>query len=247
MSSGVNKRYRFRPRLIPTLAMLVIVVATTLLGNWQTRRAQDKLALQAQQDSLATGPVATLPSVRVEGAAWAQRRVSVRGEFIASRMILIDNRVRNGVPGYHVVMPLRIEGSILYVLVNRGWIAAGTRREQLPPVVTPAGSLTIEGTAMVPMPNPYELSRAPEANASAGPLRQNLVIERVAAEQGMALQPIVILQSSPSSDGLMRDWPRPDARTDNHRAYAFQWYAMAVVALILWIAFNLKKTENDEP
>ncbi len=246
MSSG-SKHYRFRPHLMPTLVMLVIAVMTVLLGNWQTRRAQEKLALQVQQDSLATGPVVTLPSVPVEGAEWARRRVSVRGEFVASRMILVDNRVRNGVAGYHVVMPLRIEGSTLHVLVNRGWVAAGTRREQLPPVVTPSGSLTIEGTAMVPMPNPYELSRVPEGNASASPLRQNLVIERVAAEQGMALQPIVILQSSPSSDGLMRDWPRPDARTDNHRAYAFQWYAMAVVAVILWIGFNLKKAENNEP
>lgn len=245
VSSEFRKRYRFRPQRVPTLAMLVIAFTTVLLGNWQMRRAEEKLALQAILDRQAAAPVASLPAVPVAGENWALRRVSVRGEFLASRMILIDNRVHDGVPGYHVVMPMRMEGSALHVLVNRGWVAAGAHRDRLPSVQTPAGVLTVEGTAVIPASNPYELSGAPRANANAGPVRQNLVIERVAAEQGLALQPVVILQGSAAADGLLRDWPRPDARTDSHRAYALQWYAMALVAVVLWIAFNLKK--NDDP
>ncbi len=244
--SGLRKRYRFRPGLVPTLTMLVIAVTTIALGNWQTRRAQEKLALQENLDRLGSAPVATLPSVPVAAQDWVLRRVSVRGEYAASQMTLIDNRVHNGIPGYHVVMPLRIEGSALHILVNRGWVAAGARRDQLPSIQTPAGALTVEGVAIVPGSNPYELSRAPEANANAGPIRQNLVIARVAAEQGLALQPLVILQGSAAADGLLRDWPRPDARTDNHRAYALQWYAMALVAVLLWIAFNFKKSDDHD-
>ncbi len=246
-AGSMSKRYRFRPGLIPTLAMLVIVVATIVLGNWQTRRAGEKLALQERLDRWATGPAAKLPGTPVEAAQWAQRRVAVRGEFISSGMVLIDNRLHKGAPGYHVVMPLRMEGGDMHVLVNRGWVAAGTRRDLLPGITTPAGTLQIEGVVSVPAPHPYELARAGQADSQPGPLRQNLVIGRVAADQRLGLQPLVILQTSPATDGLVRDWPRPDARADTNRAYALQWYAMALVAVILWIAFNLKRTDVAQP
>lgn len=241
------RRYRFRPALIPTLAMLVIVVATMSLGNWQTRRAGEKVALQERLDRWATGPAATLPVTPVEAAQWAQRRVTVRGEFIPSGLILIDNRLHKGAPGYHVVMPLRMEGGQMHVLVNRGWVAAGTRRDLLPDIPTLAGTLQIEGVVSVPAPRPYELSKAAEADSQSGPLRQNLVIGRIAADQRLALQPLVILQTSSATDGLVRDWPRPDSRADTNRGYALQWYAMALVAVILWIAFNLKRTDVAKP
>ena len=241
MASTILARYGFRPRIVPTLAMLVIVVVTVLLGNWQTRRAEEKLGLQDRLDRLATGAVTVLPGTLTAMADWSQRRVVARGEFVASGMILIDNRLRNGIPGYHVVMPLRIEGSQVHVLVNRGWVAAGLRRDQLPTIATPSGSQMIEGSASVPASRPYELARVDEADAKAGPVRQNLVIERIAAEQRITLQPLVILQTSAAGDGLVRDWPRPDARADTNRAYALQWYVMALVALLLWITLNLKK------
>jgi len=223
--------------------MLVIFVATLVLGNWQTRRAGEKLALQERLDRWATGPAATLPNTLVEAAQWAQRRVVVRGEFIPSGLVLVDNRLHKGVPGYHVVMPLRMEGGRTYVLVNRGWVAGGSRRNQLPSIQTPAGTLQIEGVVSVPAPHPYELARAGQADSQSGPVRQNLVIERIAADLHLTLQPLVIQQTSTATDGLVRDWPRPDARADTNRAYALQWYAMALMAVILWVAFNLKRTD----
>jgi len=245
MAGTILDRYRFRPRLVPTLAMLVIAATTVALGNWQTRRAEEKLATQERLDRLTMGPAATLPPGPVRAADWAQRRVVVSGEFLAQGLVLVDNRLHKGAPGYHVVMPLRIDGSGMNVLVNRGWIPAGLRRDQLPRFDTPGGAVTIEGVASVPAQQPYELSRAEEANAGSGPVRQNLVIERVAAEQRLTLQPLVILQTSTATDGLVRDWPRPDARADTNRAYALQWYVMALVAILLWIAFNVKKTDGD--
>jgi surfeit locus 1 family protein len=225
--------------------MLAVAVTTAMLGNWQSRRAGEKLALQERLDRMHSGPALTIPATPLPTGDWAQRRAWARGKFVAEGLILLDNRLRNGVPGYHVVMPLRIDGSAMHVLVNRGWIAAGPRRDRLPAVDTPREVQTVEGIAAVPDSNPYEL-RQPTGSAT-GLVRQNLVIERVAIEQRMALQPLVILQTSPARDGLVRDWPRPDARADTHRAYALQWYAMAVLAVVLWVALNLKRTRDAEP
>lgn len=230
--------YRFAPRLVPSLAAILFCVLTVALGNWQTRRAEEKTVLQQRLDAYTVLPPLELGQLRVKPSEWVDHRVSVRGRFSPEQTVFIDNRVREGIPGYYVVTPLRITGGDMHVLVNRGWIAAGSRREHLPTVNTPEGTVAIEGIAAVPLAHPYEL--APDAKS--GPLRQNLVPERMEAETGLAMQPVVVLQTSPASDGLMHEWPKPDAGVDMHRAYALQWYVMAALAAVSWIVLNLRRT-----
>src|ERR1035437_787487 len=45
-------RWRFEPKLWPSLATGVFVLVTLSLGEWQTRRAQEKLELQARIEAL---------------------------------------------------------------------------------------------------------------------------------------------------------------------------------------------------
>jgi len=230
--------YRFAPRLVPTLAAIVVFVLTLSAGNWQTRRAAEKLAQQQRLDTFAVAPAVVLGQERVASAAVVDRRVSARGRFVAGQTLYIDNRVYRGAAGYHVVTPLQLEGGGRHVLINRGWIAAGGDRSRLPAVVTPADIVDIEGLAVVPLVNPYELAQ----DVNSGPLRQNLVPDRIAAELKLALQPVVVLQTGKFPDGLVRDWPKQDAGVNTHRAYALQWYVMAVLAVALWLGLNLKKT-----
>lgn len=225
--------------------MIVVAVGTLLLGNWQTRRAEEKIALQERLDRLSSVAVKEVPASIVNPDEWAQHRVIARGEFVPEGMVLVDNRLFRGAAGYHVVMPLRLAGSRMHILVNRGWVASGGRRNVLPNIPTPAGPVAIEGIASVPTDQPYELAKAGESNAVPGPIRQNLVIERVAAEQGRTLQPFVILQTGTAPDSLVREWPRPDARSDTNRAYALQWYAMSALAVIMWIVLNLKRADDQ--
>ena len=65
-------------------------------------------------------------------------------------MVLLDNKTRAGVAGYEVVMPLRIAGSSMHVLVNRGWIAAGRDRARLPDIRTPDVLVDVVGMARIP-------------------------------------------------------------------------------------------------
>lgn len=231
--------YRFAPRVVPTLAAFLVFALTTSLGNWQTRRGEEKLALQQRLDAYAAAPPMEIRQQRQQPADVVDHRVRARGRFLAERTIFIDNRVYRGAPGYQVVTPLRIDGGAMHVLVNRGWVAAGTDRSRLPAVSTPPGEITIEGIAVIPVSRPYEL--APDATS--GPLRQNLVPERIEAETGMAMQAFVVLQTTDGEDGLVRDWPKPDAGVNTHRAYALQWYVLAFLALALWLGLNLHKVK----
>lgn len=234
-------RYRFSPQPVPTIATIVFVALTVSLGNWQTRRADEKMALQQRLDALALAPAVAVPVVGVPADTLVDHRISAHGEFIPEKTLFIDNRTYRGAPGYYVVTPLRIENSRMHVLVNRGWVAAGLSRDRLPKMETPEGFLTIEGIATVPQGKPYQLA----ADATSGPVRQHLVPQRIAAETRLAVQPIVLLQTSAAADGLVRDWPKPDAGVNTHLAYALQWYVMAVVIAAMWIGLNIGRVKQE--
>src|SRR5262249_21351530 len=102
--------YSFRPRAW-TLALAAAACAAGIaLGNWQARRAAEK---------------------RI--AAEHVQRIAVLGEFLPEHTVYLDNKLRDHRAGYEVVTPLRLAEGI-HVLVNRGWVEAPPRRDQLPEV-----------------------------------------------------------------------------------------------------------------
>jgi surfeit locus 1 family protein len=205
--------YSFRPRLWALALAAAACAAGIALGNWQSGRADEKRALGARLE-----------------------RVALQGEFVPKYTVYLDNKTRRGRAGYEIVTPLNISGSASHVLVNRGWIEAGATREVLPEVRTPAGEVRIEGLALPRLERVMSLGRSPT-----GRLRQNLDIAAYAAETGLALQPRVIEQHSDSGDGLARDWAPHDAGVEKHQAYALQWYSLAALAVVLFIALSFKK------
>jgi surfeit locus 1 family protein len=223
-------RWRFRPALVPGLVAGALVIATVAAGNWQTRRAEEKIQLARRLDEAARAPALSVPREPAAAETFEHRRVVARGRYVASATLLLDNKVHAGVAGYHVLTPLRLEGSDMHVLVDRGWIAAGDRRA-LPAVPTPQGPVAVEGIVGLPPRRILEL--APESGA--GPLRENLVIERERERLGLALQPFVVLQTSAADDGLVREWERPDTNVARHRSYALQWYSFAALAVVFYV------------
>jgi surfeit locus 1 family protein len=228
---------RLRPAFLPGVAALAAIALTLSLGNWQSRRAEEKSALGRDLDDAARRAVLALPSRPVEAHDYEFRSISARGEYSARHTILLDNKVLRGTAGYQVLTPLKLAGGDMYVLVNRGWVAAGARRDSLPPLPTPAGIGTVEGIAIVPGSHIFEL----DGKTEEGIVWQNLVLARYAKWSGLRLQPIVLQQTSDAADGLVRAWGRPDTGADMHRGYAFQWYALATAILIAYVAFSFRR------
>lgn len=187
--------------------------AFVALGNWQTRRAEEKRALGAQLEN-----------------------ISVAGTFLAKYTVLLDNKLRAGKAGYEVVTPLLPVGSPASILVNRGWIEAPRTRDRLPELRTPQGEVRIGGWKVERLPHALAAGGSP-----GGKLRQNLERKAFAAETGLAVQPFFILQREGPQDGLTRDWPRPDAGVQVHESYALQWYSFAALAAVLGVVFSFRK------
>lgn len=231
------RAFRFKPRLVTSLAAAGGIAVTIALGNWQLNRAHEKEELAARLDSLGSEPAITLSADEVKAADVLWRRVTVRGRFEPRYAVFLDNRVRDGIAGYHVVMPLAIGGGSRYVLVNRGWIAGTQERGHLPSVRTPSGTVEITGLAVEPSRRFLELS----SKVAEGQVWQNLTLERYRQAVPIAVQPIVIEQQSALDDGLVREWSPPDFGINTHYAYAFQWFAMALAIAVFYLVTHVKR------
>jgi len=233
-------QWEFAPTLWPTLAALTFFVLTLSLGNWQSNRADPKRALQARYDAAVREAPIHVGNTLLDRDSVLYRKLEVEGVFDDAHTILLDNRVLNGVAGYHVLMPLRIDGGPLAILVNRGWVATGRSREQVPAPPTPAGRVRLEGMAVDPHTRYVELA----PTTPQGRVWQNLDFARYAATSGLELQPVLLLQTSSLPDGLQRSWPRPDTGVDTHVSYAFQWYSLAATLTVLWLIMNVKRCRD---
>lgn len=234
--------WQFAPTVLPTLAALFFFVLTLSLGNWQSGRADAKRELQARYDAAEREAPIHVGGELLDHESVLYRKLEVEGGFDDTHTILIDNRVLNGVAGYHVLTPLRIHGGPLAILVNRGWVATGRMRDQLPVPPTPPGVVRLEGMAVDPHTRYFELAET----APHGRVWQNLDFERYATATRLQLQPVLLLQTSEQADGLRRNWPRPDTGVDTHVSYAFQWYSLAATLAALWLIINMKRCRDGD-
>jgi surfeit locus 1 family protein len=223
-----------RPAWLPALAALFFAGLTFWLGQWQLGRAEEKRAKQVVFDAAATLPAVDIAALLPTSPA-AFRRVRVSGRFAAAYQIYLDNRLLRGQPGYHVIVPMAYQGGV--VLVNRGWLAAASNRAVRPDAPLPAPPVTLEGL-LVPAQSRYlELSE----QGVPGPVWQNLSLARYREWYRGDLPDRMLLQTSPANDGLVRDWPRPDAGVERHLGYAVQWFSLTAAIVVLYAYYGLWK------
>jgi surfeit locus 1 family protein len=171
------------------------------------------------------------------------RTVKLRGTWIASKTVFLDNRQMNAKPGFFVVTPMLLENTQTAILVQRGWIGRNFNdRERLPDVQTTSGVVEIQGRIAPPPAKLLELG-----SAGAGQIRQNLDIVQFKAETGLPLLPISILQSGSANNGLLRDWPVAAATAGKNYGYAFQWFGLSLLITLLYGWFQIGKPLFSKP
>lgn len=239
LHSGSPRR---RPRWLPPLAAVICTALTAAAGNWQLYRAHAKESLQQAYERAASDAPIRLSTALIRPSDLRMKKIETEGEFVPDGLVLLDNKTRNGEAGYEIVMPLRIAGSsTMHVLINRGWIAAGRERARLPAIKTPHGTVKIMGMATIPG-RFLELSKSEPA----GPVWQNLTVERYVAYTGIQVQPVVVQQQNELEDGLSRSWDRPDFGIARHYGYAVQWFSLCGLIIFLYVLFHVKSSRSKE-
>ena len=218
-------------------AALLGAALTARLGFWQLDRAAQKIALQTAIDAEAERPA--IANADLGGPGQLHRRVVLRGTWVAERTVWLDNRPMDGRAGFFVVTPLRLAGRDDAILVQRGWAPRhSAERNRLPPLATPAGEVEVIGRLAASPSRLYELGEG-----STGAIRQNLDPATFGAEAGLKLLPLTVVQTADSATGaddrLLRHWPAPELGLHKHYGYAFQWFALCALILVLYVWFQL--------
>ena len=234
--------WRFTPKLWSTIAAAVGIVIFIQLGNWQLSRAEEKESRQERLDLLSREPAVAVPDIPVRIEDFQYRQVEARGEYVPEHTIYLDNKIFQGMAGYQVITPLRIGKSSMHVLVNRGWAPANRDRNKLPEVTAPNGEVIVSGLATKATQKTLELS----GEVVSGKVWENLDLERYRRVTGLMLQPVMILQKDDVKDGLVRQWVRPDSGAAKNLGYAFQWFAMALAVLIIYLVLSVKRNRPKE-
>jgi len=229
-------QFRFHPRAWAFVLACAIFAGAVALGNWQRGRADEKNQLAVRLVAAEREPAIELSGMGMATHDFLWKRIAARGNWLPRHTVYLDNRMRLGRAGYEVLTPLQIESSSAVVLVNRGWIDSGGRRDRIPSASTPAGAVRIEGIAVPRTGRVY----AP-GEKTQGAVRLNLDIDDYRESTGLALLPFVIEQHSESGDGLNRAWPRAGDGAERNLMYAWQWYSLGVLAVVLFVVLSFRR------
>ncbi|MCV6624494.1 MAG: SURF1 family protein, partial [Cellvibrionaceae bacterium] len=178
--------------------------------------------------------VSALPAVDWREGLPAARLVTVWGRFAPSKYWLLDNQIKRGRVGFDVIMPFVVGEQVL--LVNRGWVAGDPGRRSLPEVDTPAGHISITGRVYYP-------HRADGPSLAADwywpRIIGHLGLVDMARDIELIQVPRAILRLQQDSPGaLLTGWPTVNVSPQKHRAYAMQWFAMALALFLLTAVYS---------
>lgn len=233
----------FRFRLIPFIASLLLISLGIALAQWQTHRAEEKETLAAQMAERQHLPALALNAQTPPGQLLAFRKLQISGQFIREWPLYLDNRPLQGKAGLYVLMPFKLANSSKYVLIARGWHPRDARdRMHVPDIPVPGGQVMLEGILRDRLERVMQLGQAEAVKP--GSLLQNIDVEALAKQTRWDFYPFVLEQTSLENDGLAREWPMPSAGADKHRGYAFQWYALALMAFLFFVVTGFRRGKN---
>lgn len=231
----------FKPGLVPTLVVFLLLPLLVWLGLWQLERGEQKRDMLARQDARQqAAPVGPERIEQMDDPTYA--RIHLQGSFDAEHSFLLDSRTRDGQVGVELLQPFQDEPSGRWVLVNRGWIPWPDRR--IPPKFdTPERPLKLAAWVYAPSGKPFVLNRR---MAEGWPRLLNHVdvetIWQLLGRDGIGYE----LRLEPGPTAYRADWPITSMKPQQHLGYAVQWFALAAALLALFIYFGVHQARGSK-
>lgn len=237
-----NSRRRFKPTLKLSLFSLILFIILVYLGRWQMHKATYKknisyIVQQKSQNSPVVFSTITKPSL-------AENRftaVSFKANFLNNFTFLLDNQMHQHKVGFRVLTVAEIVGHDTWVLIDRGWVAAGTSRKQLPVIVPAPNSQELIGM-INNIPTGIILQKDKFAADSTAPyVIQSLDYDLIS----QLLQHEIFNFVVQLRNDTMTNYTIPELSfgisSNKHMAYAIQWYSFAGLVLVYYLITAIKK------
>ncbi|MFC0349829.1 SURF1 family protein [Undibacterium danionis] len=232
-------------RILPFVVTALLCALGISLGNWQTRRAEEKEILAQLMQEQMQKPALNFTKDMLATDLKVFQRLKLRGQFVSNWPLYLDNRPLHGTVGFYVLMPFKLEDSDVSILVARGWFQRNpVERTKMPELVTEQGIIELEGLVRDHLDRTMQLGQ--NEALKAGAIVQGLSLDDLRKQSGLKMIDRVLEQTSDANDGLVRDWPKPSAGSDKHRAYAFQWYGLALMAAIFFVVTGIRRGKRRQ-
>lgn len=233
----------FRPKLVPTLFVVPMLVILLGLGVWQVQRHIWKSDLIEKLQTRAQSASVTLASDIRDLDAIEFQRVRVTGKLLHDKELYLLNRSLNGNPGVHILTPLkRHDGDV--IMINRGWTPFEKKDPRSREQGQLAGQVTVEGIVRIMRkPNDFMPDNDPDKNTwfywDAGAM---------AAAIGMESLPAYYVLAGKDPEAGMypvgHQW-RLDIR-NNHVEYAITWFSLAIALLIIYVVYHRQQNDSSD-
>lgn len=199
-----------------------------------------KADLLATIEERLEAPAVPLPATLDDPAAWNYRRVTVAGQFQTDHVFRLIGRVHDDRVGEELLVPLvrtnpSAQGQI--VLVDRGWVPAGWNGE------LPAGEDEVSGLMRLPAaPGWFQPENQPETNQWF-----TIDLDRISEILGNARVFPMVLYEDAGPEGQVPIGGQLRVTIPNdHLSYALTWYGLAVVLLVIYILFHIRRPEENQ-
>ena len=223
----------------PVVLLVMAGMAILLkLGFWQLDRAEQKrMRLEQIRQYRQFAPLSLAQVAQFDGDK-NDLPVAFDGWLDSERYFLLDNKVYQGRVGYQLLQVAQLADG-RHVLVNLGWLAAGSDRTVLPEPVLADGKRHIKGRLYLP---PSQLILGDEGVNAGWPKRvQQIDLAAMSQWLGHTLLPYVVLLEPSLDWGLIRHWQVVVMPPEKHQAYALQWFLLALALPLVVIMRALRR------
>tara|TARA_B110000211_G_scaffold110310_1_gene128096 strand:+ start:9536 stop:10282 length:747 start_codon:yes stop_codon:yes gene_type:complete len=244
----VSLQHKLKQLSWPMVLFTMLVFSLLIkLGFWQSDRALEKEQRQQRISELSQQQALTLTQVlalRDLPDGINDLPIELDGVFVEDKVFLLDNQPDEGRLGYRVYQVMTTNDYA--VLVNLGWVQGSIDRNVLPAVTAMTGQYVITGHVRE-VEVGMQLQAQNLANPS-WPLRvQQIELDKFSPLITKKLLPFVVYLDKTEAIGYKKNWQAIVMPPEKHRAYAFQWFSLALawISLMIWAAIKMSKNQNN--
>lgn len=244
---GLNiKNFIFKPALIPSIITALLVYMMISLGLWQLNRAEYKASLQSLIETRSQQSPVDINKINTaaEKTGWLYQPVTAKGQYDNQHNLLLDNQVHNMQAGYHVYTPFKLTADTA-ILVNRGWVKQTMSRQQLPLIPDIEGTIQLTGYLNSEPYTGISLGTAHQDYSGLPAIVQSIDLNALQNKINYQLLPMILVINQAQQSTFILQPVKINMNSEKHQAYAFQWFALCVALLVIYITVNSKRISKS--
>ncbi len=227
-------------KIFASILFITAFITLIFLGTWQLDRLAWKTQIIKKLDrEYQQAKKITFQELEVLDDD-AIRYGTLKGNFLYDREILVGPKPLDGEIGYQVITPLQLSDNN-HILVNRGWIGLN-KIDDLPR--THSNNLaTITGLLRIPDWNKFTPDNSPANNIwTKLDIKQIANVKNIQPVSKFMLYATEVMPDTPTLKLQNKRWyPR-----NKHQQYAFFWFTMAGVLVVL-LGLFVRQSKSKNP